>query len=82
MDFTTQLKTAYKTIIDYDLASVSLICRKHEINFNEAIKIIDELERLQLIGPFRGSQQRLIKQKNYKLGLKTIEDENNSNNNS
>lgn len=74
MDFMSQLKTAYKTMIDYNLASVSLICRKHEMNFNDAIKLIDELEKLGLISEFRGSQSRLIKEKNYKAGIKKIDE--------
>lgn len=47
-------------IIEYQMASPNFIMRQFEIDFNEASKRIDELEKRQIIGPFQGYRPRDI----------------------
>lgn len=54
------LKQIALKIIEYQMASPNFIMRQFEIDFNEAVKRIDELERLKIIGPFLGSRPREI----------------------
>ena len=60
---TDQQPHALEIIKQNNLASTGLLCRKLKINFNEAIKIIEQLEKDGCISGFNGSRPRDILKK-------------------
>jgi DNA segregation ATPase FtsK/SpoIIIE-like protein len=51
---------AAETVIEYGSASVSVLQRRLGIGYPRAARLIDELEKKQIIGPFEGSKPRKI----------------------
>lgn len=49
-----------KIIVQKQEASTSLIQRKFAIGYNRASRIMDQLERLGVVGPTNGSQSRVL----------------------
>ena len=51
---------AVETVIENGSASVSVLQRRLGIGYPRAARLIDELEKKQIIGPFEGSKPRKI----------------------
>ena len=59
-EFDNLLPDAVKVIYDNEKASTSMVQRKLRIGYNRAARIIDDLERLGVLGPADGSKPRDI----------------------
>ena len=59
-DFDDLLPDALKVIYDNEKASTSMVQRKLRVGYNRAARIIDDLERLGVLGPPDGSKPREI----------------------
>ena len=51
---------AVQTVIEYGSASVSVLQRRLGIGYPRAARLVDELEKKKIIGPFEGSKPRKI----------------------
>ena len=51
---------AVETILEYGSASVSVLQRRLGVGYPRAARLVDELEKKQIIGPFEGSKPRKI----------------------
>ena len=51
---------AVQTVIEYGSASVSVLQRRLGIGYPRAARLVDELEKKKIIGPFEGSKHRKI----------------------
>lgn len=51
---------AYLFVLEQQKASTSLLQRQFRIGYNRASRIMDDLERNQVIGPQKGSKPRQI----------------------
>ena len=49
---------AARLIVKYQIGSASLIQRKMKLGYNRAGRIIDQLERANIVGPHSGSKAR------------------------
>ncbi len=58
--FEKLISDAILLFVDAGLASTSLLQRKLNINYNQADALVDKLEELDFIGPFRGSKAREV----------------------
>jgi S-DNA-T family DNA segregation ATPase FtsK/SpoIIIE len=56
----SKLKQALEVILDANYASTSLIQRKLKVGYSRAGRLMDQLERLGIVGPQRGSKPREI----------------------
>ena len=54
------LNKAIEIIIVSKQASISLLQRRLSIGYSRAARLIDEMERLRIVGPFSGSKAREI----------------------
>ena len=54
------LESARNIVIENQQGSVSIIQRKLRIGYSRAAKLLDRLEELGVVGPFRGSQAREV----------------------
>lgn len=59
-EFDNLLPDAVKVIFDNEKASTSMVQRKLRVGYNRAARIIDDLERLGVLGPPDGSKPREI----------------------
>lgn len=59
-EFDNLLPDAVKVIYDNEKASTSMIQRKLRVGYNRAARIMDDLERLGVVGPSEGSKAREI----------------------
>ena len=51
---------AVQTVLEYGSASVSVLQRRLGIGYPRAARLVDELEKKKIIGPFEGSKPRKI----------------------
>lgn len=58
--YNDKLRQATDLILKENMASTSMLCRKMKINYNESAEIMDQLERLEIVGEFRGAKPRQI----------------------
>lgn len=54
------LEMAMKLVIEHQEGSISLLQRTLRIGYSRAAELIDELENMGIVGPFRGSQAREV----------------------
>ena len=54
------LNKAIEIIVVSKQASISLLQRRLSIGYSRAARLIDEMERLKIVGPFSGSKAREI----------------------
>ena len=67
------LNKAIEIIVVSKQASISLLQRRLSIGYSRAARLIDEMERLQIVGPFSGSKAReILVDESY---LETIKDD-------
>jgi DNA segregation ATPase FtsK/SpoIIIE, S-DNA-T family len=66
-EFKDLIRTGAELFVKEQRVGTSLLTRRLGVVYNEAVKIVDELERLGIIGPFRGAKSR-------KLLVKTVKD--------
>ena len=59
-DSSDLFEQAVETVIENGSASVSVLQRRLGIGYPRAARLIDELEKKQIIGPFEGSKPRKI----------------------
>ena len=62
--FSELYNAAVKLVVEHQKASVSLLQRKFKIGYARAGRLIDQLERGEIIGPFQGSKPREVLLKN------------------
>lgn len=69
------LKQAIELVTKNNICSPSFLQRKMAIGYNKTIEIIDDMEELGIVGPFRGSKPRevLMSEDEAKTYLLTIE---------
>ncbi|RMG64590.1 MAG: DNA translocase FtsK [Bacteroidetes bacterium] len=54
----SRFEEAARLIVRYQIGSASLIQRKMKLGYNRAGRIIDQLERAKIVGPYSGSKAR------------------------
>lgn len=57
---TEQLHKAAKIIVDTGYASLSMIQREVQLIHSEACEVMEELERVGIVGPFKGNGPREV----------------------
>jgi S-DNA-T family DNA segregation ATPase FtsK/SpoIIIE len=66
---------ALKLVVMHQQGSISLIQRRLRVGYSRAARLIDELEREGIVGPFTGSKAReVLVDTNYLEHLKSLED--------
>ncbi|TAE52563.1 MAG: DNA translocase FtsK, partial [Bacteroidetes bacterium] len=55
-----KFEEAARLIVRYQIGSASLIQRKMKLGYNRAGRIIDQLERAKIVGPYSGSKAREV----------------------
>lgn len=57
------LENAKKIIIESQQGSISILQRELRIGYSKAAELIDKLEKMVVVGPFRGSKAREVLEK-------------------
>lgn len=55
-----KIKEAIRVVLDYNLCSSSLLIRKMNVTYNEAMELIEEMENRKIVSEFLGSRPRKI----------------------
>lgn len=60
MSYDDLLKAAYEIFVVENEVKISLLQRRLRLKYSEASLVIDELEKMGLVGPYNGSSSREI----------------------
>lgn len=55
-----QLKQAIKLTIENDMGSTSYLQRKMKLNYNDASKLMDQMEEMGVVSEFLGAKPRKV----------------------
>lgn len=61
MEYDVLLKDAGRLIVEYKLGSTSLIQRKLKLSYTRSCSIMEQLEKLEVVGKFEGNKPRVVR---------------------
>lgn len=61
MEYDVLLKEAGRLIVEYKLGSTSLIQRKLKLSYTRSCSIMEQLEKLEVVGKFEGNKPRVVR---------------------